>query len=75
MQNEQRLLHPSCTFKLGRVFCDTVAGEDRCGNQFSVGKDVADESERRARECDRFKRNKILLLKPIHSMLAKAMAP
>ncbi len=65
MQNEQRLLQPSCTFRLGRVFSAmAVAGEDRSGDQLSVGKDVADQRECRGGECDSFQTNKIVLAVP-----------
>ena len=48
MQNEQRLLQPSCTLRLGRVFSGGVfAIEDRRGQQFGVGEDVADDNVRR----------------------------
>jgi len=59
MQKEQRLLQPSWTFKLGRVFSrDVIAGEDRSCNQFGVGKDVADQSESRRGKRNGFQETK-----------------
>ena len=43
MQKEQRLLQPSCTLRLGRVFSWNSAVENRRSQQFGVGEDVADD--------------------------------
>ena len=60
MQKEQRLSHPSWTFRLGRVFSAMrLAGENRGGDQFGVGEDVAYQRESRRRKRHGFQRDKI----------------
>ncbi len=73
MQNEQRLLQPSWTLRLGRVFDERIRVEHRGGHQFGVGEDVADDQLANRHCRSAAKRNKSGTRRRRRSVVGKLM--